>query len=150
MLWVLLVANPLPPTPFRKSLLFHQPNAELEPAEPFFSKSQSRNWNRTFLLNCAEIKNLMPLFSMGCFPADSQEGNGPLRHFGKRPFKDAKRPIKEGKRPISANGQHSGTLPWWKTAPLKRPNKRSMKYRAKPTEPESKIGTHSIRSMQES
>ena len=52
---------------------------------------------------------------MGCL-----RENGPLRHSGKRP-------IKEGKRPINANGQFSGTLPWSKTAPLKRPIKRSMK-----------------------
>ena len=66
------------------------------------------------------IKNLlMPLFLMGCFPRDFEEGNGPLRP-------SAKRPIKEGKRPINANGQFSGTPPWRKTAPLKRPIKRSM------------------------
>ena len=34
--------------------------------------------------------------------------------------------VTEGKRPISANGRFSGTLPWRKTAPLKRPIKRSM------------------------
>ena len=36
------------------------------------------------------------------------------------------RPIKEGKRPIKVNGLFSGTLACWKTAPLKRPIKRSM------------------------
>ena len=68
-----------------------------------------------------EIKNLlMPLFLLGCFPWDFQEG--------KQPIKVGKRPIKEGKRPINANGQFSGTPPkWWKTAPLKRPIKRSMR-----------------------
>ena len=42
-----------------------------------------------------------------------------------------KRPIKEGKRPISANGLFSGTPPWWKTAPLKRPIERSMIVKSK-------------------
>ena len=41
------------------------------------------------------------------------------RHSGKRA-------IKEGKRTIKANGLFSGALPWWKTAPLRRPIKRSM------------------------
>ena len=45
---------------------------------------------------------------------------------GKRSIKVGKRPIKEGKRPINANGQFPDTPPWWKTAPLKRPIKRSM------------------------
>ena len=34
--------------------------------------------------------------------------------------------MKEAKRPINANGLFSGTPPWSKTAPLKRPIKRSM------------------------
>ena len=76
---------------------------------------------------CSFVKNLlMPLFLMGCFPGDFQEGKRPLKAFGKRPIKVRKRPIKEGKRPINANGQFSGTLPWWNTAPLKRPIERSM------------------------
>ena len=71
-------------------------------------------------MNLQGIKNLlMPLFLMGCFPMDFQEG--------KRPIKVGKRPIKEGKRPINANGQFSGALPLWGTAPLKRPIKRSMR-----------------------
>ena len=52
-----------------------------------------------------------PLFLTGCFPGDFQEGNGPLRHSGKRPIKVGNRPIKEGKRAINANGQLSGTPP---------------------------------------
>ena len=44
----------------------------------------------------------------------------------KRPIEVGKRPIKERKRPINANGQFLDTPPWWKTAPLKRPIKRSM------------------------
>ena len=75
----------------------------------------------------ASFKNLsMGLFLMGCFPRDFQEGKRPTRHSGQRPIKVGKRPIEEGKRPMKANGLFSGTLPWWKTAPLKRPIKRSM------------------------
>ena len=84
------------------------------------------------------FKNLlMPLFLMGCFPVDFQEGKRPLRtKSGKRPIKVGKRPINEGKRPIKAKvlvGVSVGCLgcfrappPWRKTAPLKRPIKRSM------------------------
>ena len=57
----------------------------------------------------------------------------------KRPIKVGKRPINEGKRPIKAKvlvGVSVGWLmgcfrappPWRKTAPLKRPIKRSMKF----------------------
>ena len=60
------------------------------------------------------------------FPGIFKRENGPLRHSGKRPTKVGKRLIKEGKRPINANGQFSGAPTWWKTAPLKRPIKRSM------------------------
>ena len=56
---------------------------------------------------------------MGCIPGNFQEGK-------RQPIKVGKLPIKEGKRPINANGLFSGTPPWWKTAPLKRPIKRSM------------------------
>ena len=65
----------------------------------------------------------MPLFLMGCFPNDFQRENGPLRHSGKRPIKVGKRPSKDGERPIKVNGLFSGTPPWWKMAPLKRPLK---------------------------
>ena len=65
---------------------------------------------------------------MGCFPWDFQEGKRALRHSEKRPIEEGKRLIKEGKRPINTNGLFSGTPPWWKTAPLKRPIKRSMMY----------------------
>ena len=78
---------------------------------------------------CLFLKNLfMGLFLMGCFPGDFHEGNGLLRQSGKRPVKVGKRPIQEGKRPIKANGVCSGTLPWWKMAPRKRPIKRSMMF----------------------
>ena len=63
---------------------------------------------------------------MGCFSGDFQEENGALRHSEKRPIKVEKGPIEGGKRPISANGPFSGTPPWWKTALLKRPIKRSI------------------------
>ena len=70
---------------------------------------------------------LTPLFlRKGCFPGIFERENGPLRHSGKRPIQVGKRPIKEGKRPIKLNGLFSGTPPWRKTAPLKRPIKRSM------------------------
>ena len=76
---------------------------------------------------------------MGCFPVDFQEGKRPLRTKSvKRPIKVGKRPINEGKRPIKATvlvGISVGCLmgcfrappPWRKTAPLKRPIKRSMR-----------------------
>ena len=75
---------------------------------------------------------------MGCFRVDFQEVKRPLRtKSGKRPMKVGKRPNKEGKRPIKAMvlvGMSVSCLmgclrappPWWKTAPLKRPLKRSM------------------------
>ena len=45
------------------------------------------------------VKNLlMPLFLMGCFPGDFQEGKRSMKALGKRPIKEGKRPIKEGKR----------------------------------------------------
>ena len=84
---------------------------------------------------------LMPLFLVGCFPLDFQEEKRPLRtKSGKRPIEVGKRPIREGKRPIKVMvlvgisvgclmGCFRATLPWQKTAPLKRPIKRSMKDR---------------------
>ena len=87
----------------------------------------------------SHVKNLlMPLFLMGCFPLDFHEVKRPLRtKSGKRPIKAGKPPIKEAKRPIKAKvlvGVPVGSLmgcfrappPWRKTAPLKRPIKRSM------------------------
>ena len=56
---------------------------------------------------------------MGCFQGIFKSENGPLRHSGNGP-------IKEAKRPMNANGLFSGTPPWSKTAPLKGPMKRSM------------------------
>ena len=85
------------------------------------------------------IKNfLMPLFLMGCFPVHFQEVKRPLRtKSGKHPIEVGKRPVKEGKRPIKAMvlvgvsvaclmGCFRAPPPWRKTAPLKRPIKRSM------------------------
>ena len=46
----------------------------------------------------------MPLFLMGCFLGDFQEGDGPLRHSGKQPIKEGKRPIKEGNAPLTLMG----------------------------------------------
>ena len=82
----------------------------------------------------------MPLFLMGCFPVDFQEVKRPLRTKSvKRPIKVGKRPINEGKRPIKAkvlagvsigcllNGLFRAPPPWRKTAPLKRPMKRSLR-----------------------
>ena len=75
---------------------------------------------------------------MGCFPVDFQEVKRPLKTKSvKRPIKVGKRPINEGKRPIKAGvlvGVSVGCLmgcfrappSWRKTAPLKRPIKRSM------------------------
>ena len=87
----------------------------------------------------AIFKNLlMPLFLMVCFSMDFQEVKRPLGTKSvKRPIKVGKRPINEGKRPIKAMvlvGISVGCLmgcfrtppPWRKTAPLKRPIKRSM------------------------
>ena len=94
------------------------------------------------------IKNLlMPLFLIGCFPVDFQEVKWPLRTKSvKRPIKVGKRPINEGKRPIKAKvlvGVSVGCLmgcfrappPWRKTAPLKRPIKRSMSLVTRPIHP---------------
>ena len=85
------------------------------------------------------IKNLlMPLFWMGLFPVDFHYVKRPLRTKSvKRPIKVGKRPINEEKRPIKAKvlvGVTIGSLmgcfrappTWRKTAPLKRPIKRSM------------------------
>ena len=77
---------------------------------------------------------------MGCFPVDFQEIKRPLRTKSvKRPIKVGKWPINEGKRPIKAKvlvGVSVGSLmgcfrappPWRKTAPLRRPIKRSMRH----------------------
>ena len=86
-----------------------------------------------------QFKNLLtPLFLMGCFTVDFQEVKRPLRAKSvKCPIKVGKRPINEGKRPIKAvvlvgiaagclMGCFRASQPWWKTAPLKRPIKRSM------------------------
>ena len=58
---------------------------------------------------------------MGYFPAKR-----PIKHSGRQPIKVGKRPIEDRKCPIKANGLFSGTPPWWKTVPLKRPMKRSV------------------------
>ena len=99
----------------------------------FFARD-TRKWpvSGDSLPNGRFLKNLlMPLLLMGCFPVDFQEVKRPLR------TKSAKRPIEVGKRPITAKvlvGFSVGCLmgcfrappPWRKTAPLKRPIKRSM------------------------
>ena len=86
---------------------------------------------------------LMPLFLMGCFPVDFQDVKRPLRTKSvKSPIKVGKRPINEGKRPIKAKvlvsvsvvslmGCFRAPQPWRKTAPLKRPIKRSMRFGAR-------------------
>ena len=112
------------------------------PGRSIFSTAASfgcPNLARTQALSGPLLKNLlMPLFLMGCFPVDFQEVKRPLRTKSvKRPIKVGKRPINEGKRPIKAKvlvGVSVGCLmgcfrappPWRKTAPLKRPIKRSM------------------------
>ena len=103
-------------------------------------KSAEKSVEKSAKRFAAEFKNLlMPLFLMGCFTVDFQEVKRPLRaKTVKRPIKVGKRPINEGKRPIKAMvlvGISVGCLmgcfrsppPWQKTAPLKRPIKRSMK-----------------------
>ena len=107
---------------------------------PFEKKALKipRKYKLCFSNRALAIKNLlMPLFLMGCFPLDFQEVKRPLRtKSGKRPIKVGKRPINEGKRPIKAKvlvGVSVGSLmgcfrappTWRKTAPLKRPIKRS-------------------------
>ena len=84
-------------------------------------------------------KPLNALFLMGCFPMDVQHIKRPLRtRSGKLPIKVGKQPINVGERPIKARvlvGISVGCLmgcfwappPWRKTAPLKRPIKRSMR-----------------------
>ena len=75
-------------------------------------------------------------FLIGCFPVDFQEAKRPLRtESGKRPIKVGKRLITEGKRPIKATVLVGISIEGFtgcfrarrKTAPLKRPIKRSMK-----------------------
>ena len=102
----------------------------------------------------AKVKSLlMPLFLMGCFPVDFQEVKRPLRTKSvKHPIKVGKRPINEGKRPIKAKalvgvsvgslmGCFSAPPPWRKTAPLKRPIKRSMTRLGAPGKLASNSGT---------
>ena len=83
------------------------------------------------------FKNLlMPLSLMGCFPLDFHDVQRPHRTIpGKRPIKAGKRPAKEAKRPIKTlvgisvgclMGCFRAPQPCRKTAPLKRPSKRSM------------------------
>ena len=70
-------------------------------AEAFFlvlvNDTQNRRWHHGRMTK-SELKNLLtPLFLMGCFPVDFQEGK-PLRtKSGKRPIEVGKPPIKEGK-----------------------------------------------------
>ena len=108
----------------------------------YLSNKGQKLRRQTTMGACIHIfKNLlMPLFLMGCIPVDFQEVKRPLRTKSvKRPIKAGKRPINERKRPIKAKvlvGVSVGCLmgcfrappPWRKTAPLKRPIKRSMIY----------------------
>ena len=57
---------------------------------------------------------------MGCLPGDFQEGKRPIKTFGETAHWGRKRPIKEGTGPNKANGQLSGTPPWWKTGPFEK------------------------------
>ena len=105
------------------------------PVSPEFLYTTVAGW---CIKSCLRL--LMPLFLMGCFPVHLQDGKRPLKtKSGKRPIKARIRPIKEGKRPVKAMvlvGISGGCLmgcfrappPWRKTAPLKRPMKRSMNY----------------------
>ena len=112
-------------------------NGRIPMFRPFFPHFARQGQNPFF--GVPFFKNLlMPLFLMGCFPVDFQDVKRPLRTKSvKRPIKDGKRPINERKRPIKAKvlvGVSVGSLmgcfrappPWRKTAPLKRPIKRSM------------------------
>ena len=103
-----------------------------------YASCESLASDEKFDQDCNFKNLLMPLFLMGCFAVDFQEGKRPLRtKSGKRPIKVGKRPIKEGKRPIKTMvlvgisvdglmGSFRAPPPCWKTAPLKRPIKRSM------------------------
>ena len=79
---------------------------------------------RVFLKHFQEP--LLPLFLMGCFPGDFQEGKLPTKPFGKTTHQGRKTAHQGAETPINANGQFVGTHPCWKIAPLKRPIKRSM------------------------
>ena len=75
---------------------------------------------------------------MGCFPVDFQEVKRPLRTKSwKRAIKVGKRPTKEGKRSMKAMvlvgisvccliGCFRAPPPWRKTAPLKRPERKTV------------------------
>ena len=104
------------------------PPAVLAVATGEFCDRKSPRFAIAILAPPAHFKNfLMPLFlRKGRFPGDFREGKGPIKALGEWPIKVRKRPIKEGKRPIKLNGLFSGPPPCWKTAPLKRPMKRSM------------------------
>ena len=80
----------------------------------------------------------MPLFLTGCFPVDFQEVKRPLRaKLGNTPLRVENGPLSRGNGPLKAMvlvgisvGCLMGCFPapplWRKTAPLKRPIKRSM------------------------
>ena len=124
--------------------VFRPMSTLLENSSPSFRQHVTLSLPRfgvVLQLFCPYIKSLlMLLFLMGCFPVDFQEVKRPLRTKAvKRPIKVGKRPINERKRPIKAKvlvGVSVGCLmgcfrappPWRKTAPLKRPIKRSMIY----------------------
>ena len=110
------------------------------------------------VLKRALLKNLlMPLFLMGCFIVDFQEAKRPLRTKSvKRPIKVGKRPINEKKRPIKAMvlvgisvgclmGCFRSPLPWRKTAPLKRPIKRSLSFDTRVSVFKTRVFAHLMR-----
>ena len=82
-------------------------------------------WHSPFL---GSFKNLLMglSFRKGCIPGNFQEEKLPIKICGETAHWGWKRLIKERKRPIKANGLFSGTPPWCKMAPLKRPSKRSV------------------------
>ena len=98
-------------------LWVHQklPQSTVSQAFPSKKSYESKaGYNRTpATVLWVPLKNLsMGLSEKGCFPIDFQEtkrpkegvqGNGPLRHSGKRPIKVGKRPInlEEGKHPLN-------------------------------------------------
>ena len=71
-------------------------------------------------------RSLNAPFLNGCLPGEFREGKRPIKEFWETAHQGPKTAIEEGKRPIKVNGLFAGTASCWKTAPLKRPIKRSM------------------------
>ena len=120
------------------------PNSRCPIALSFLRVFRGESQQFTYGVVREGVKNLlMPLFlRKGCFPVDFQEVKRALRtKSGKRPIKAGKRPINEGKRPIKGMvlvGVSVSCLmgcfraPPPKTAPLKRPIKRSVYEKGSP------------------